>query len=234
MATRDGERNRIRWQARRDAWFAQHPACFQCGSTENLRIHWNGEGPKPRRSMLEAFRLREPDRSQLLADCVAICYTCWRLTQLRNIHGGGKTGISGCNCGLCLPLRRASSREYGRRQTAIWQQRRAAAVEKGLPVPKRHKGWDNNAWGRTQAAVDHKRTKRQEARDAWMKGKSCVICGGGNDLRTTWIERPGPLRSTSEIWAYGIDKRDEYLEKCHTLCVSCLRTSTNGRKKEKS
>lgn len=233
MPTKGGARNKRIWEERRETWFAEHPACFQCGSSEQLRIHWNGDGPKPRRSMLEAFRLKEPRRSEILADCVAICRKCWLPTQLRNEHGGGRTGISGCRCDLCLPLRQAVAREWNQRQTEKWQQRRQLALKRGVPIPQRTVSKQNNAWNRSEEGVAAKRTKRQRARDEWLAGKVCAICGGDYKLRTTWIKRPGPLRTTSEIWAFGDERRTEYLELCHTLCVSCLRITTSGRRKGK-
>lgn len=231
MPSERSQQNKAKWGPRRDAWFAAHPNCSTCGGTEGLRIVWNGPGPKPYKSMLEAFRVKEPRRSELLAHCVPICHACWLLTRKRNEHGGGVTGVSGCKCDLCRPLQLASARKWSRKQTQVWDQRRAWALEQGLPVPRRVQNKNNNTWNMSPAGVEHKRTQRHTARDTYMAGKTCAICGGDYMLQVTWKEYPGPLRSSGDIWGLGAARRAEYLEKCHILCISCLRLRSQGRRR---
>lgn len=232
MSTRGGESNGRLWQRRRDAWFAEHPVCA-CGSSDRLKLVWNGEGPKPFRSMLEVFRAAVGRQPPILAQCIPQCYTCWVATRRRNEHGGGKTGIAKCKCDLCRQRRAAFSREWGLQQTALWQERRDRFREKGVPIPVRRASKDNNTWNRSEKGITYKKNRRSRLRDTWLEGRRCVSCGGTNRLAATWIEWPGPFVSTGQIWTYGAAKRAELLEKCHTLCVSCLRTTGNQRNKEK-
>lgn len=238
MGTKGGDRNRIIWRQRRDAWFAEHSVCERdgCNSTDRCKIVWNGKGPKPFRSMTEVFRAADPRRTDVLADCITLCYTHWLETYPRNVHGGGAVGIHGCKCTPCKERRLEYSRIWGREQTRLWRERRDKIIDKGLPVQKRRISKRNNVWNKSEEGRAHQRDIRRTMRDEWLATQVCALCGATKGLRCTWLERPGPLRSTGMIWAYGKDGRLEYLQKCHTLCVSCLRTTTSRtgeKKKEK-
>lgn len=234
MPRSGGQVNRDIWNQRRDAWFAQHSTCVECGSTKELRIVWNGSGPKPFKSMTEAFRTAEPRRSTLLADCVSKCYQCWLKTYPRNTHGGGAAGIAGCKCGPCVARHNEYARNWGREKTRQWHERRDKLIDKGLPTLARRVSRTHNEWNKTDEGRKQISITRRQRREDWLAGRTCTLCGATKNLRCTWITYPGPLRSTGQIWTHGLARREEYLQKCHTLCVPCLRTTTGQMwKKEK-
>jgi hypothetical protein len=225
---------RARWRAREEKFYEQHPTCGKCGGVEGgLRIHWAGEGPKPFTAMTEAFRTNSTRRVEILAQCIAICKNCWQLTLKRNEHGGGKKGIIGCGCTQCVAVRRRSAQEWERNMAARRQERRRRLKEIGAAVPpvraQRRPGYK---FVRTPEAALVIEGRRQQRKADWMAGRTCVHCGTEDALVTTWINPPGPMASTGTIWSYSDKRRAELLKKCHTMCVSCLRSTRSGKKKE--
>jgi hypothetical protein len=231
MSSADSVRRRAAWKQRQAEWFAEHP-CRECGSGDNLKTLWNGpKETQPLRSMTDTFRLGVVRREELLTNCYTLCYECWKLTLKRNGHGGGKTGIATCDCVPCVTVRRAYYNSQGRIQTERLRQRREKLIELGLPT--KGVGWDNN-WNNSEQGKAHKRHRRTQLKNEWLEGRECVTCGADDrQLVPVWKEYPGPLGSTSEIWAHGQPKRDELLEKCQTQCVSCSRYASEERRREK-
>jgi len=232
---RDADRNRQRWRQRRNEWDAAHPICADCSNTTNLKVVWRGEGPKPFRSMLEAFRCNQEYRDRILAQCVNLCYTCWLATRTRNPHGGGAAGIAHCKCAPCVDKRREYNRISGRARHKRLQERRERLIEKGVepgPYRKAKKDRNSNAWSKTEPGREWRHSRRHDAKQAWLAGRTCVECGTADKIRCTWIDPPGPLPSTARIWACGKKMQAKYLEKCHTLCVCCLRTRSWTTRRE--
>lgn len=233
MATADSLKRKLKWQQRRADWLADHP-CKECGSPDSSKTMWGGlKEDQPLRSMTEAYRLGGKLGRKYLDQCYALCYDCWRLGLKKNVHGGGKTGIADCNCALCARARRIYYNAAGRAQTARARERREKAIEMGMALPKGSVGWDNN-WNNSDKGKRYKRSKRYEHKVKWLEGRTCDTCGTADHVVPVWKEYPGPLASTGSIWGYGQPKRDELLEKCHTLCVSCSRYAREARKREKS
>ena len=226
---------RARWRAREQEFYKQHTTCGKCGGVEGgLRIHWNGPGPKPYRAMTEAFRTNDARRTEILPHCIAICKPCWQLTLKRNEHGGGKKGVSGCDCVPCVAVRRQSAHGWEKQMSARRRERREKLKEIGVQVPpvraQRRPGYK---FTRTPEAVQVINERRAQRKAEWLAGRTCANCGTEDSLVATWINPPGPFASTGTLWSYSEERRTELLEKCHTMCVSCLRSMRSGRKKGK-
>jgi hypothetical protein len=198
-------------------------ACHECGSTDGLRIVWNGVDKQPVRAMTYVFLSSQKTLDKYLPQCVALCSEHFhQKTRRRNEHGGGLVGRVGCKCELCLEARRVRTRLLARLETAAWKQRQADLAAGGLPTiganrPRR------NAWNLSSQGREVKRAKRLEARQQWIGDRVCADCGSDQHLVAAWKQLPGPLKSTGNIWMLGKTKRQRYLPLCQVVCNACTR-----------
>lgn len=203
-------------------WLAEQGTCARCGGTEGLRIMWNGEGKCPLRSISYIFMYSADLRAKVLPQCIAGCHTCWRKSRGFNTHGGGKTGVSGCKCELCLEVRRTTTRERQREFAEINRRRREVLRERGLPDSAMVVA-GTNRWNLSKTGQEHKLRQRQLRRTEWVGDRTCVDCGGDQSLAAGWKVLPGPLATTGTIWFYSKQRRRELLALCVVRCRKCNR-----------
>ena len=229
MVSRSALNTTKRWKRRRDEYLTEHTACVVCGRTDNLDVGWNG--PKELRERIPLiFRHPEPLRSQQLAYCAAFCpqHLPPKSTKITE-HGGGTRGVFNCDCDLCVTRRVEYNRELQRRRGTRVQARRAALKARGLPIPV-EQSLSNNFWNLSERGKEHKRQRRQQRLDEWVKDKACFWCGSTVLLTPRWVgEGPCPVRATADIWNYAPERRAEYLKKCQPQCRKCRYQESNRK-----
>ena len=76
-----------------------------------------------------------------------------------------------------------------------------------------------------QKQLQYQKTWLKARRDAYFKGKFCVICGSSSNLELDHIDRS--TKVSHSIWSWTKQRQELELKKCQILCKSCHRQKTN-------
>ena len=98
------------WMAARRALYFEGKSCAKCGSIERLELDHIDRSNKVTHAIWSWSQAR---RDGELAKCQILCYYCHKektRSELTVGHGGGRMGVSSCQCELCGPLKRENEK----------------------------------------------------------------------------------------------------------------------------